>query len=352
MNPSTLLSLLLCAALTACAVPPPDLQAGTKPAAAATSAAASPSTTAPTAGDDTAVIKVHLLGTGSPVPSPERFSNSTLVEVAGQRLLFDMGRGVTIRLWQLQIPFGTIDAHFITHMHSDHLNGLPDLWLTGWLQSPYGRRTSPMVVYGPKGTESMMHHLRQAFAEDIRIRTEDERFPPAGIATRATDIGPGVVYERGGVVVRAFDVDHGEHIKPSYGYKITYRGHAVVISGDTKLDPAVERAATGADLLIHEVAYITPQLVAAAPSYKAVAEHHTSPEEAGQLFSRARPRLAAYSHLVLPADPKSGIRSPSVAEIIAATRTTYGGPLVVGADLTTFEISASDIKVRGGTRAP
>lgn len=288
-------------------------------------------------------VKVHLLGTGSPVPSPVRFSMSTLVEAGGQRLLFDMGRGVAIRLWQLQIPMGTIDAHFITHMHSDHLSGLPDLWLTGWLQSPYGRRNSPMRIYGPKGTEDMMKNLRAAFAEDIRIRTEDEHFPEAGIATDAHDIQAGVVYEKGGVVVRAFDTNHGEHIKPNYGYKITYQGRSVVLSGDTKYDPNVEREATGADLLVHEVALITPRLIASAPSYQAVAEHHTSPEEAGRLFAAAKPRMAVYSHLVLPADPKAGIAAPTVDELIAATRTTYAGPLTVGSDLMSFVITADGV---------
>lgn len=290
-------------------------------------------------------IKVHLLGTGSPVPSIERFSMSTLVEAGGQRLLFDIGRGVTIRLWQLQIPMGSIDAHFITHMHSDHIVGLPDLWLTGWLQSPYARRSKPMAVYGPQGTQAMMRNLRAAFAEDIRIRTEDEHFPEAGIAADAHDIGPGVVYEKDGVVVRAFDVNHGEHIKPSYGYKITYRGRAVVLSGDTKYDPNVEREAAGVDLLVHEVALITPRLLASAPSYKEVQDHHTSPEEAGRLFAGAKPRMAVYSHLVLPADPKAGIPAPTADDVVAATRKTYAGPLVVGSDLTTFTVTPDGVTV-------
>ena len=80
-------------------------------------------------------FKVTLLGTGVPNPRPERFSQSTLVEAGSQKLVFDLGRGVTIRLWQLKVPMGRIDAHFITHFHSDHLVGLPDLWLTGWLSS-------------------------------------------------------------------------------------------------------------------------------------------------------------------------------------------------------------------------
>jgi ribonuclease Z len=95
-------------------------------------------------------FSVTLLGTGTPAPSPERFGMSTLVEVGGQRLLFDMGRGVTIRLWQKLVSFGSINAHFLTHLHSDHVNGLPDLWLTGWLQGPPAAARIPSRSMAPQ----------------------------------------------------------------------------------------------------------------------------------------------------------------------------------------------------------
>jgi ribonuclease BN (tRNA processing enzyme) len=146
-------------------------------------------------------LRVTLLGTGSPVPSATRFSQSTLVEAGDQKLVFDMGRCGTIRLAQLDFPLSSIDAHFITHFHSDHLDGFTDLWGTGWLPTPFGSRTSPMVVYRPAGTVSLTENLAEAFAEDIRIRIADERLPPEGIAFEARDIEPGVVYENGGVSV-------------------------------------------------------------------------------------------------------------------------------------------------------
>ena len=135
---------------------------------------------APARADDHSMT-VTLIGTGSPIPSPERFGNSTLVEAGGLRLLFDMGRGNTIRLWQKQISLGSITAHFLTHLHSDHVNGLSDLWLSGWIQTPFGRRQTPFVIYGPSGTESMMGHLWEAFSEDRRIRLADGGNPPSGI---------------------------------------------------------------------------------------------------------------------------------------------------------------------------
>ncbi len=288
---------------------------------------------------------VTLLGTGTPNPDPERFGPSTLVEAGGQRLLFDMGRGVTIRLWQKRIPFGTIDAHFLTHLHSDHVNGLPDLWLTGWIQTPYGSRKTPFAVYGPSGTQKMMAGLWEAFSEDRRIRTEDEHFPLSGIQFDAHDVKPGVVYEKNGVVVTTFEVDHGEHIKPAYGYKVTYRDHSVVISGDTRYHVNVERAAKGTDLLIHEVAMFPEKLFAQEPVYKAIYEHHITPEQAAKLFAATRPKVAVYTHVILRGAPEKGIPAPTPAELLATTAKGYNGPVVLGADLMSFKIEDLDVTI-------
>src|SRR6201992_653101 len=115
-----------------------------------------------------AEIKVTLLGTGTPTPRLSAFCASTVVEASGERLIFDFGRVSTIRLFQKKIPIGSITAHFITHLHSDHVVGLPDMWLTGWIGTAYGFARSPMVIYGPKGTGAMTGNLTKAFSEDIR----------------------------------------------------------------------------------------------------------------------------------------------------------------------------------------
>ena len=288
---------------------------------------------------------VTLLGTGMPVPSPDRFGNSTLIEAGGQRLIFDMGRGVTIRLWQKQIPLGSIDAHFLTHLHSDHINGLSDLWLSGWIQTAFGGRKKPFTIYGPTGTEKMMANLWEAFSEDRRIRIEDEKNPLAGIQVDAHDFKPGVVYEKNGVVVTTFEVDHGDLVKPCYGFKITYQNRSVVISGDTRYSANVEKAARGGDLLIHEVAMIPEKLFAQYPVYKAIYEHHISPELAGKLFAASRPKLVVYTHLVLSGLPKAGIPFPTPEELLAATRKTYDGRVVVGGDLMGFKIDDSGVSI-------
>jgi len=295
-----------------------------------------------------ASMTVTLLGTGSPIPSVDRFGNSTLVEVPGLRLVFDVGRGAPIRLWQKQIPLGTINAHFLTHLHSDHVNGLPDLWMSGWIQTPFGSRKTPFVIYGPSGTEQMMANLWEAFSEDRRIRLADEMNPIEGLQIEAHDVGPGLVFCQAGVSVSTFDVDHGALVMPARGYQISYAGHNVVISGDTRYSANVERAAAGADLLIHEVAMIPQALLDKYPAYQAILAHHISPEDAGRLFAVAKPKLAAYSHIVLSGLPSEGIPFPTPADLLAATRTTYAGPVVVGSDLMAFKIDGSGVSIVGG----
>jgi ribonuclease Z len=295
---------------------------------------------------DAAEMKVTLLGTGTPTPRLSSFSASTLIEAGDQRLVFDLGRGVAIRLFQKQIPLGSITAHFLTHLHSDHIVGLPDIWLSGWVGTPWASRKTPFVLYGPAGTKAMTENLTKAFAEDLRIRTDDEHLPASGIAFATIDISPGPVYEQGGVKVTAIEVNHGDKIKPAFGYLIEYDGKKVVLSGDTKYDERIIAAAKGADLLIHEVAVIEPALVKDYPSYREIEAHHTSPEEAGRVFDQAKPKLAVYSHIVFATvKPVQDVPEDTLRQ---RTETTYKGPFVIGRDLTSFTIGNDDIKaIRG-----
>ena len=281
-------------------------------------------------------FRVTLLGTGVPIPSPDRFGPATLIEAGDQKLLIDAGRGAAIRLYQLGVPIGRIDALLLTHYHSDHTSGIPDVWLTGWLQSHFATRTKPFRVIGPIGAKTLMENLERAYALDIKIRIADEKLPPEGAAVEVEEFDrDGVIFERSGVKVIAFEVDHGDVIKPAYGYRIEHAGRVAVISGDTRYNANVIKYGAGADLLVHEVALARPELMSEAHIQRIVA-HHVTPREAGRVFAQARPKLAAFTHFVMLASEK--IPAPSLDDLLAETRHTYDGPLVLGEDLMSFEI--------------
>ena len=292
-------------------------------------------------------FRVTLLGTGVPTPVPDRFGPSTLIEAGKQKLLIDAGRGASIRLNQLGVPMGAIDALLLTHYHSDHTVGLPDVWLTGWLQSHFGTRKKPLSVIGPVGAKALMMHLEMAYAADIKIRIEDEKLAAEGIAVDVEEFDrDGVVYEKNGLRVVAFEVDHGDAIKPAFGYSIEFGGRKVVLSGDTRPNHNVIKHGMGADLLIHEVAIVRPEL-AEEPFIRRIMAHHTTATEAGLIFERTKPKLAAFTHLVFLASEH--VPAASVDELVADTRLTYSGPLVVGDDLMSFEIGEV-VRVRSWRR--
>ena len=283
-------------------------------------------------------LKIVLLGTGvGPPVNLQQFGASTLIEAGSVRLLFDCGRGATLRLAEIGVPLGSINRVFLTHLHSDHVIQLPDLLLTGWVG---GGRRVPLEVWGPEGTRDMMDHLQQAFDFDIHMRRDvDEKAPGDGIKVTSHDIDQGIIFDQQGVKVTAFLVDHSP-VTPAFGYRVDYRGHSVVLSGDTRVSENLIRFAQGVDVLVHEVLDAdtvrswfptNPELAAA------ILAKHTTPEQAGGVFARVKPGLAVYSH------------APNAERVITQTRKTYSGPLQGAEDMLTIEIGEK-IEVRHRAR--
>ncbi len=282
-------------------------------------------------------IRVVLLGTaGGPTFNAQRLGIGTLVEAGSEKLLFDAGRGVTTGMAKSAVDPTEVTKVFLTHLHSDHVISLPELWLFAWAQG----RTVPLRVWGPDGTRAMIMHLQEAFAFDVRTRRDvDEKIPAAGVEIAATDVHEGVVYEANGVRVTAFLVDHGP-VKPAFGYRVDYRGRSVVLSGDTRPSDNLVKFASGADLLIHEAGRWKedPALIGAPDELlpnsrqtrgqaKTIAAHHTDGVEAGRVFQAAKPKLAVFSHF--NGDPQ---------RILSLVRQTYAGPVEVGEDLMTIDV--------------
>jgi ribonuclease Z len=288
-------------------------------------------------------VKVTLLGTGCPPAVMNRFGPSTLVEAGDEKLLFDAGRGALQRLVQLNVAWQAVQGVFLTHLHSDHVVGFPDLWLTGWLIAP-GRNVL-LPVWGPIGTADMMSHLQQAYKYDIGVRIENDRASRDGAAIRVEEVREGVVYQKDGVRVTAFEVDHAP-VKPALGYRIDYAGRSVVLSGDTRVSETLIKHAQGVDLLVHEVFVPETLQRAGIPPERAknIIDYHTTAEQAGNVFTRTKPKLAVYSHICMP--------SATDMDLVAPTRRTYDGPLEIGEDLMSIDVGDSISTARFDRSSP
>jgi len=275
-------------------------------------------------------IRVTLLGTGTPEASPTRFGPSTLVEAGKEKLIFDAGRGVTVRLAQANVSLTNITV-FLTHLHSDHINGLGDLWASGYMTPTF--RDKPLKIFGPTGIAELTSGLKMAFQPDIDIRSTEMSarglpFHLSGTTFDATEVErDGVVFDKGGVKVTAIRVKHAEN--KAFGYRVDYAGHSVVISGDTGFSKNLMKKAQGADLIIHEVMAVDDNQLKN-PLIKAALTEHTTPEQAGILFAKAKPKMAVFTHIIL-----MGVSADAIEK---KTRKTYSGPLTVGQDLMTFVV--------------
>jgi ribonuclease Z len=231
-------------------------------------------------------MKITLLGTGTPYPSADRFGAAILVQAGGKKLLFDCGRGAVIRLAEAGFNADEIDDVYLTHLHSDHVTGIPDLWLTGWFLG----RTQPLHLSGPVGTKSMAQHLAEAFSFDVHTRIRTEALPKEGARIEVQEIEEGKIYDDGSLYISAFAVDHGQ-VKPAFGYRIDYLEHSAVISGDTKFSENLIKFAKRADCLL-QVAWKVSATNPTPSSLRSIA----TAEDAAQLFTLTRPKLAVAYH--------------------------------------------------------
>jgi ribonuclease Z len=273
--------------------------------------------------------RVVLLGTGNPGPVPERSGPATAVVVDDTAYLVDFGPGVVRRASAAMRDRGItaldpikLRVAFVTHLHSDHTVGYPDLIFTPWT---IGRRV-PLEVYGPRGLRAMTEHLLEAYRVDIETRTNadgNQRTFPQGHQVNAHEIAPGVVYKDAKVTVTAFAT---RHAMESYGYRFDTADRSIVISGDTNPTPATVAACRGCDVLIHEVH--TPAWLATRPeTFQRFADkYHTTTPQLAELAREARPKLLIVYHY-----------QPTAAEeVVNDLAPRYQGRFVVGRDLDVY----------------
>lgn len=270
--------------------------------------------------------QVVVLGTGNPSADPERSGPAVAVVVNDRAYLVDCGPGVVRRAAAEKNGIAALKAKelkivFITHLHSDHTLGYPDLIFSPWVLG----RKEPLEAYGPRGLKSMTEHIEKAWREDIQVRQRGlEQANATGYKVHVHAIRPGVVYRDENVTVTAFPVKHGIW-KEAYGYKFETRDRKIVISGDTVPTDEVVKACDGCDVLLHEVYNPHGEELREEHWREYFRTFHTSPAELGEIARRARPKLLVVYHQSLEKLPE--------ADLVEQIQREYSGNWVSAKDL-------------------
>jgi len=284
-------------------------------------------------------LELVLLGTSSPIHTPHRFGPSQIITDRRTRIMIDTGWGSTLRLYQAAMPPQTIDALFITHLHSDHTTDLADFLVMRWV----GGIRGPIPIYGPAGTSRMVKGFQEAMAADTKYRLDHhgEKLWSGGLAADVTEIEAGeepvLVAETGGIVVKAFEVDH-RPVKPAYGFRFETGGHSIVISGDTNPCPGLLAGAKGADILVCDsmneamMKVLENQLRTAGNEVQAALledahTYHAPIEAMAETAQQAGVKHLVISHMMPPAPADQD------AQFIAGLDEIFSGKITVGRDL-------------------
>ncbi len=284
-------------------------------------------------GQDDRPVRIVLLGTGTPNATPDAMGPAAAIVVGDTPYLIDMGTGVVRRAAEAAargvgaLRVSNLKHVFVTHLHSDHTIGYPDLILTPWVLE----RATPLQAYGPPGLRAMTEHLLAAYREDIDLRLNGlEPANPDGYKVDVREVEPGVVFRDAYVTVEAFAVPHGSW-KAAYGYTFTTPGGVIAISGDTGPFPGLAAIARGADVLIHE-AYATEGWKKREPEWQRYhAAFHTPGATVGEIATKAGVATVILTHELT--------WSATAEQLVAEVKSTFSGRVIYGRDLDVFDLA-------------
>ena len=274
------------------------------------------------------IMEIVFLGTGSPLPDPNRAGPAMLVKAGPHHLLFDAGRGVVMRMAAAGTGPALVSGLFLTHLHSEHTTDVNDVITTRWVMSP---AQNPLQVFGPVTTAGYIDATLAMLSEDISYRLahhEDLNWAPPVVVSEVTD---GVVFEADGVRVIAAPTDHAP-VHPTVGYRIEHEGRSLVLAGDTVPCEGLDRLCAGADMYVQTV--LRRSLVEQIPMQRFLdtMDYHSSTHQTGQTAARASVGKVVLTHMV-PA-PFPGTEHEWIAEVAEA----YDGPVVIAEDLLVLDV--------------
>jgi ribonuclease Z len=293
---------------------------------------------------DNDVMKLTFLGTGAPRPSTERYGPSIYVEAGDHKILVDAGPGMRERLFEAGgfDAISGVDHVLVTHLHFDHTVSISSAWLSGWL---FGRRV-PLRIQGPAGIKDMINNIKYAYQWDVDYRIM-VGVPKEGTELIVDEVSDGIIFNEGGLMITAFQVEHmpiniasGELLGlrgKTIGFRIDYKGHSVLFSGDTRSTEKSEinKFGEGVDLLIHEVQVPSPGATPEANLANVSLSVHSTPEQVGHVFAKTKPKMAVYSHIIPPGTTAEALERD--------TKSFYDGPLTVAHDMMEITLTADDI---------
>tara|TARA_Y100000768_G_scaffold388853_1_gene387915 strand:+ start:4494 stop:5408 length:915 start_codon:yes stop_codon:yes gene_type:complete len=273
------------------------------------------------------LIKIIILGSGTPRVNIDRFSQSILVEHKEDKFLFDTGRGALLRLNQSNVLPNEIHNIFFTHLHSDHLLGFADILMTGWVY----HRNLPLNIFGPKGTRNFVDSTLQSYKEDIKVRSiAPENLDKKNLKTNITIINDGYVFKKNGLTIEAFSVKH-EPFTHAFGFKIYNEKYCMIISGDTTYTENILKKARNCDLLIHEIAHASESTLEKYPKAKGVISYHTDINQITKIVNEVKPKLTVLNHVL-------SLDGSSDDEILSKLKNITNHRVIIAKDLMTIDL--------------
>jgi ribonuclease Z len=272
-------------------------------------------------------VRITLLGTGSPIPDPQRGGPATLVESRDATVLVDCGRGVLMRMAARGVLPPMLDAVLVTHLHSDHLTDLNDVITTHWVMCA---EPKPIRLFGPPRLQEVVDGLLAMLGPDIEYRLAHHDDLTSGPIVEVNEVKPGDAFELNATLVRVGQTDH-RPVEPTVSFRVEDAEKAVVLGGDGVPCDGLDETCRDADAYVQTVLREDIVKMVPNPRFQEILDYHSSVQDAAKTATRAGVKTLVLTHYI------PGIAAGAEDEWRALAAEHFAGDIVLGDDLTTLE---------------